>query len=177
MSKRMKEFKARIQANKRMSEFKLYKEMEILRRKEDLEACEEFLQDVQTLLKGRYELIGSCNRDISRYLIPIGTESKVTYYGKPEKSFRISDHWNWYSNTKKCRDFSYVQCESVDMPKARERKDEYATKPRKGLQVAIQGTDGKYHHVFGYKWNSEHEEFEWVSNNPMDICKEWGLIV
>lgn len=177
MSKRMKEFKERIEANRKLGEFNLYNGMELARRDEDLEACEEFMKEMQRILDGKYEILGSCNKDISKYLIPIGTKSQVTYYGKPEKSFRISDHWNWYSNTKKCRDFSYVQCESVDMPKARERKDGYATKPRKGLQVAIQGTDGKYHHVFGYKWNPEQEEFEWVSNNPMDICREWGLIV
>ena len=176
MTKRMKEFKARIQANKKSFEYDLSSEMGIPKRPEDLEACEAFLRQIQTLLEGRYEIVGSCNQDISKYLVPNGTEKQITYYGKPEKSFRISDHWNWYSSTKKCRDISYVQCESVDMPNARERTDEHATKPRKGLQVAIQGTDGKYHHVFGYKWIPEIREFKWVTNSPMDICKEWGLL-
>jgi len=176
MTKRMKAFKEKLRANKKAGWYNLSQDLGIPRKAEDLEACEKFLGRIQKILKGSYELIGSCNKDISQYLIPLGTENQVTYYGKPEKSFRISDHWNWYSSTKKCRDISYVQCESVDMPAAREQTDEHATKPRKGLQVAIQGTDGKYHHVFGYKWDAEEETFKWVTNDPMDICREWGLI-
>lgn len=176
MTKKMREFKARMKANSKAVEYQFDADMGVPMRNRDLKACEKFLREVQRILDGRYEIVGSCNRDISKYLIPIGTEKQITYYGKPELSFRISDHWNWYSNTKKCRDASYVQCESADMPLARERTDERATNPRKGLQVAIQGTDGKYHHVFGYKWNSETEEFCWIKNDPMDICRKWGLV-
>lgn len=175
MTNRMKEFKARLKVNSKAVEYQFDADMGVPMRNRDLKACEKFLREVQRILDGRYEIVGSCNKDISKYLIPIGTESQITYYGKPEKSFRISDHWNWYSNTKKCRDSSYVQCESVDMPLARERTDDRATKPRKGLQVAIQGTDGKYHHVFGYKWDTEIEEFRWIENDPMDICRKWEL--
>lgn len=175
MTNRMKEFKARMKANSKSVEYQFDADMGVPMRNRDLKACEKFLREVQRILNGRYEIVGSCNKDISKYLIPIGTEKQITYYGKPELSFRISDHWNWYSNLRKCSNRSYVQCESADMPAAREREDERATNPRRGLQVAIQGTDGKYHHVFGYKWNPETKEFCWVQNDPMDICRKWGL--
>lgn len=173
MTKRMQEFKNKLRENAKNDNYSLAENMGMPLLKKDLDACEKFLNGLQAILKGRYEIVGSCNQDISRYLIPIGTEELITYYGKPDLSFRISDHWNWYSNAKKCTDISYVQCESVDMPSARARTDWHATKPRKGLQVAIQGVDRKYHHVFGYKWNGK--EFVWVENDPMDICKLYGL--
>lgn len=180
MTRKMREFKKQLQENAKKEAasgtYDISKDMGVSIKEKDLEACEKFLMDLQKILGGKYELVGSCNKDISRYLIPIGTEKQISYYGKPEKSFRISDHWNWYSSTKKCRDISYVQCESVDMPAARERKDWHATKPRKGLQVAVQGTDGKYHHVFGYKWSEAERNFKWIENRPMDICKELGLV-
>lgn len=58
--------------------------------------CEKFFEALCDMLSDRYEMLKSCNRDMSAYLCPIGTTSEVTYYSKPEGSFRISDHWNWY---------------------------------------------------------------------------------
>lgn len=181
MTKRMKEFKERLRENARKEKevptYDLEAETSVIQvTEDDLWKCEKFLKGLQKILEGKYEIIGSCNRDISRYLIPVGTENQVTYYRKPDFSFRISDHWNWYSNLKKCSDENYIQCNSVDMPEARKRtEDGKATKPRKGLQVAIQGTDGKYHHVFGYKWDRKTKSFRWVENSPADICRIYGL--
>lgn len=172
MTSKMREFKERMKQNLMNKENLINKYKD----NPDLKACENFFSELTRILDGKYEVVGSCNQDISRYLIPAGTKEQITYYGKPELSFRISDHWSWYSNVKKCHDISYVQCESTDMPRALPRADERATEPHKGLQVAIQGTDGKYHHVFGYKYDHEKRQFRWVENNPTDICSAWGLI-
>ena len=179
MSKRMQEFKKRIRENASKEQMNIMYHLDRVTgqqiTEEDMKKCEEFFQQLSDILKDRYEVVPSCNQDISRYLIPIGTRDQVSYYGKPDFSFRISDHWNWYSSTKKCNDKDYIQCDSVDMPPARERDDEHATKARKGLQVAIHCKDGKYHHVFGYKWDQSSRMFRWVENDPKDICKIYGL--
>ena len=91
--------------------------------KEKNTKCEEFFNAIVNMLDGKYERIGSCNRDMSAYLCPIGTTEEVTYHSKPEESFRVSDHWNWYSNTVKCQDVKYIQCYSADLPWARRRPE------------------------------------------------------
>lgn len=124
-----------------------------------LEACNKFFDKLAYELRDSYEVIGSCNKDSSRYLIPKGTESQITYYGKPALSFRVSDHWSWYSNTKKCADKNYIQCHSMDLPRPKRRKAEgKASDPIIACQVAIIGPDGNYHHVFGDKFNG----IEWT---------------
>ena len=86
--------------------------------------CKIFFELLTNALKDRYEVLGSCNNDISAYLCPVGTSSEVTYYSKPERSFRISDHWNWYANTNKCPDSKYIQCYCRELPWARKRPAE-----------------------------------------------------
>lgn len=81
--------------------------------------CTEFFEKLSEALKEDYVVMGSCNQDFSRYLVPVGTESQVSYMEKPENSFRISDHWNWFANVNKCPDEHYIQCLSVDLPWAR----------------------------------------------------------
>ena len=73
-------------------------------------------------LSERFEwvVVESCNKDFSRYLV-LTVHGKpytgdITYHSKPWHSFRISDHWNWFANIKKCEDPFYVQCNSLDMP-------------------------------------------------------------
>lgn len=104
-------------------------------------------------LKDTHDIVGSCNKDATIYLIPKGTEDQLTYYGKPEDSYRISDHWNWYANVKKCPDETHVQCHCVDLQKPRRRVDERATRPRDGVCIAYYGSDHKYHHVFGERYD------------------------
>ena len=130
-------------------------------------ACDKFIEELAELLKDTYVMVGSCNQDFSRYLVPIGTEQEITYHSKPEKSFRVSDHWNWFSNLKKCSDPNYVQCRSLDMPWVRKRTDpNKASEPRFGIQVCIQLADGCYHHVFGDKFDRKTKTWEWVENTP-----------
>ena len=145
--------------------------MENLSSNEKLIRCGNFIASLAYLLGPRYELLPSCNKDISRYLIPAGSKHELSYYGKPDKSFRFSDHWNWYSSTKKCTDEKMVQCRSLDMPWARHRVDPgKATKPRYGIQVCIYNkSDGCYHHIYGDKFDRETKTWTWVDD--VDIVK------
>lgn len=132
--------------------------------KEDkLRLCREFMRDVALLKFDTYDLIGSCNKDTSLYLIPHGTIDQLTYYSKPNLSLRFSDHWNWYSSTKKCDDERLVQCRSLDIPWARRREEPgKATKPRYGIQVAIyDAKDECYHHVYGDKFDRKTKTWHW----------------
>lgn len=139
-------------------------------------ACTKFFNELSSILYGSYEVIESCNQDFSRYLVPIGTSDQVTYYGKPMKSFRISDHWNWFSNLKKCNDPHYVQCRSFDMPWCRKREDgcPMATKPRFGIQVCIHLDDG-YHHVFGDKFDRKTKTWSWIESTPEEVVKMYNI--
>lgn len=140
------------------------------------EKCNEFFDKLAKLLGSSHEVVGSCNVDFSRYLVPIGTADQVTYYGKPEKSFRVSDHWNWFSNIKKCSDPTYVQCRSLDIPWVRKRETPgMATKPRFGIQVCIQLDDGCYHHVYGEKFDRKTKTWSWVESTPEEIIGRYSL--
>lgn len=136
--------------------------------------CEEFYSKLCDLLKESHVNLGSCNKDISRYLVPIGTEDKVTYYGKPEKSFRISDHWSWYANVNKCINEKYIQCLNVDLPWAKPRVAEgKPSAPINAVQVAVVASDGKYHAVFGEVFDRETRTWDFITPDPEDVI---GLI-
>ena len=136
--------------------------------------CNQFFDELAGLLSSTYELVGSCNQDFSRYLVPNGTVPEITYHSKPAYSFRISDHWNWWANLKKCKDENYVQCRSLDMPWVGQRKAPgMASEPRKGFQVAFCDKDGIYHHVFGEKFDRQTRTWSWVENDPAEIIKTY----
>lgn len=135
--------------------------------------CLNFFYELASLLGSDYSLVGSCNRDKSVYLVPKGTEKDISYYGKPNKSFRVSDHWNWYANINKCKKEQYIQCWSVDVPYPRQRKETgKPTKPRKAAQVSIIGPDGKYHVVYGEKWNKNKKTWTWIDTDPATVITE-----
>lgn len=138
--------------------------------KNKLEACQRFFYALAEELKDRYEVVGSCNADCSAYLIPNGTIEDLSYYGKPDASFRISDHWNWYSNIKKCSNPRYIQCLSVDAPWARKRIDDKATKPVKAIQVSLIFPDGKYHAVYGEVYDRETKTWSWLESVPSEVA-------
>lgn len=116
---------------------------------DDLERCEDFFNKLADLMKDEYVLLDYRDTSESAYLIPIGTEDQMSWYGKPEWSFRISGHWSWYANTKKCADKDIVQCESVDLPVPRDRRAETgASMPIYAAQVCVY-YNGKYHCIYG----------------------------
>lgn len=155
----------------------------MLNRQQKIEKCQVFLARLAYLLGYHYELLPSCNHDFSRYLIPSGSKNELSYYGKPDMSFRLSDHWNWYSSLTKCSDPGMVQCRSLDMPWVRKREKEgKATEPRYGIQVALfDAATGCYHHVFGEKFNRKTKTWSWVEGDPVavatDIMQKRGIAV
>lgn len=131
-------------------------------REEKMNACLMYFEELSEKLKDTHEVIRSCNGDASAYLIPKGSIEELSYYSKPADSYRVSDHWNWFASTKKCENAKYIQCLSVDLPWARRREvDGKATRPVIGYQVAYFGSDKKYHHVFGEKFNRRTKEWSW----------------
>jgi len=140
---------------------------------EKMSKCRNFVEQVASDCDGSWILVESCNNDASCYLIPEGSESELSYYGKPANSLRFSDHWNWYSSTKKCRDEKYVQCRSLDMPWARRREEAgKATKPRFGIQVAYYDRrDRCYHHVYGDKFDRKTKTWTWVDAEPGAVAR------
>ena len=175
MTNRMREFKERLKENAKtmIGDYARYE-----REKSKMDMCNDFINALAELLGNRYEMIGSCNKDASRYLVPSGTADQITYRGKPVNSFRVSDHWSWYSSLKKCPERSYIQCYSADAPVPKPRpygKQDNATKPVMGKQVCIQLADGKYHHVFGDKYDRSTHRWTWVENDPREVVAALGL--
>lgn len=127
-----------------------------------LEACKGFYDKLCEALTNTHENVASCNADISSYLIPKGSVSQLSYYGKPANSFRISDHWNWYSSLKKCSLANYIQCYSPDVPYAGKRPAPgKATRPVSAIQVSYFGADNKYHCVYGEVYNRKTKKWDW----------------
>ena len=133
--------------------------------------CEMFIQELGNYLNKTHEFAPSCNLDESLYLIPNGTIDQISYYSKPDHSFRYSDHWNWYANLNKCSKKHYIQCWNVDIPYPKERKAEgRASLPRKAVAVAMIGKDGKYHTVYGEKFDKRNKKWTFITNNVQDVA-------
>ena len=123
-------------------------------------ACMEYFNNLCNELKETHSLVGSCNKDCSLYLVPKGTEKEITYSSKPVNSYRFSDHWNWYSNIKKCSDPHYIQCFNIDAPRVKQRIEPgKASKPVLCICVAYFGEDEKYHHVYGEKFDRDKKKW------------------
>lgn len=133
--------------------------------------CVVFFDALTSMLGNRYERLASCNQDMSAYLCPLGTSSEVTYYGKPEGSFRISDHWNWYANTNKCSNPKYIQCYCNELPWAHRRPaPNRAGKPVMASCVCV-FRNGRYHVVYGERWDRKTKTWGWIENNPEEVIR------
>lgn len=169
MTKKMREFKEKLKKNETSCNYFINIEKE----REDFEKCRKFFDDISVILKRNYIVVGSCNQDLSAYLVPVGTENQISYYGKPDRSFRVSDHWNWYSSMKRCAKEDEVQCWSMDVQDPKQRDPEHlekATKPRKVAQVAFYSDyDRKYHAIYGNVWNPKKQVYEWIENDPKEV--------
>ena len=140
-------------------------------RKSMMALCMAFFEELSNELPN-YTVVGSCNIDSTLYLVPNGTEDEITYSGKPAKSFRISDHWNWYANINKCANERYIQCLCVDLPYAKKREAPgKASKPIYACQVSVIGDDGKYHHIFGEKFDKKTKTWSWVETDLSDAIR------
>lgn len=137
----------------------------------------EFYNRLVDISKDHYFEVESCNNDASRYLLRNGTTREdISYYSKPLWSYRMSDHWNWYTSERKCSDLKYIQCHSIDMPWARKRVYvDKATRPMRGWQVCIfSADDGLYHCVYGEIFDRKEKKWYWVENDPKMIYEFVG---
>ena len=140
--------------------------------KEKNDNCKNFFDALVNVLGDRYEKLDSCNQDMSAYLCPVGTSGEVTYHSKPEESFRISDHWNWYANTRKCSDPRYIQCYCMDLPWARRRPEpNKAGRPIMASSVCV-FRDGKYHVIYGEHFDRKTKTWSWIDNSPKKALSE-----
>lgn len=134
---------------------------------QDFIKCRKFFDEVAKLLSDDYQVVGSCNRDLSAYLVPNGTKNEITYQSKPACSLRVSDHWNWYSNIKKCPQEDYVQCHCVDLPAPKKRNfPGKASNPIIATQVCLIYPDGMYHCVFGRFYDKQDKKWKWMKADP-----------
>lgn len=109
------------------------------------------------------------------YLCPAGTTNEVTYYGKPEMSFRISDHWNWYADIADCSSPNYIQCRCNELPWARKRPEEgKASEPIKAASVCV-FKDGKYHVVYGECFDKKAKIWKWCDNSVEKVLSDLGI--
>jgi len=138
---------------------------------EKRESCENYWKQLCEKLKETHVEMASCNKDVSRYLVPKGTEDQVTYYGKPRDSYRISDHWNWKTSIKKCSDPHYVQCYNKSIRMMHRRKaPELASKGVVAWCVAYYGEDDAYHTVHGAEYLGNHKRnWSWKEGCVEDI--------
>jgi len=151
--------------------------MKRMNRKEKIQACIEFFNTIAGLLSETHEVVGSCNQDISQYLIPFGSIQDLSYASKPANSFRISDHWNWYSNLMKNPDTHYIQCFSVDAPWANSRKTPTgASEPVNIIQVGYFGPDNRYHAVFGEVFNRKTHNWSWIEPSAKTVLANLNLL-
>jgi len=145
-------------------------------KREKIEACIKFYEELSEKLFGKYTTLASCNNDISSYLCIKGTESEVTYYSKPELSFRISDHWNWYANLKRCDKDYYIQCYSPYLPYPKQREEPgKAGKPVHAISVMI-FKNNKYYPVYGEIWKRNGKHWSWVENSVDDVISKYNLL-
>lgn len=140
-------------------------------RKNMVEDCKTFFEVLSEELSKTHTVYGSCNRDISAYLIPDGTEDQVTYHSKPANSFRFSDHWNWKANLGKNPNEKYIQCYTKDLPWCKMRNAPgKASNPIYAVCVCY--FDGDiYHVVYGERFNRVSKTWDWVEADPMEVAK------
>lgn len=162
--------------------------------REQAEACVKFFKELKVLLNEDYQRIGTGKfptnyfvegreKNIFRlndqYLIPVGTKKQITYYTKPYWSFRLSDHWNWYETTGKCKQEQFIQCFNADLPRINKRfvDDNQRSSACHAIQVAIFGNhdDEAYHCVYGTYKDKETHEWKWMEKTPQEVIAEWNL--
>ena len=118
----------------------------------------------------QYIMMNSCNKDNTKYCVPQGTAKQVTYYGKPENSIRISDHWSWYANLKRCAEEDNIQCYNVDMPDSTERLGKgKASQPIEATAIAVYYNNA-YHTIAGAYIESNTGKWGWKSPSLAELA-------
>ena len=142
--------------------------------KKQFDICLEFFHKTAALVSDIYEELPSKSKHWpSICLVPKGTASQVTYYGKPVNSLRVAMNWNWRAGLDKCSIPKYIQCVTKDLPFVKARpKDhpERSSPPIFGNMVALFDTDNKYHCIFGEKYDRSSKTWSWVENTPERVA-------
>ena len=137
------------------------------------ERCAAFFNSLAFYLGDKFEVQRNRkqNQKMDMYLYPKGTKSDLTYYSKPLYSIRCASTWNWYADKHKCKDETIVQCQNIDMPKAKSR-------PAPGKQssavmaaaVGFYDTKKVYHTIYGEKIDPETGKWVWIESDPEAIA-------
>ncbi len=114
--------------------------------------CADFWEKLSNYLREKGYL-ETKSKAKSRYLVPSGTENEITWMGKPEFSFRYSNHWNFYTDLKNNPNPNAIQCLNPDIAPAYSRKSpEKGSRPVKGIAVAFY-FNGHYRTICGQKYD------------------------
>ena len=137
---------------------------------DQMSKCKLFFSRLAEILGEDYTIVGSVNNDSSMYLVPNGTEKEITYHSKPLYSFRISDHWNWKANLKRCKNEHYIQCFSKDLPWTKKRNGKgLASDPIYANSVCYFGEDGLYHVIYGEIFDRKTKKWSWIESDADDL--------
>ena len=140
-------------------------------RNEEKELCKAFFLELTKALEGDYDLLASKVRrgECSMYLCPKGTTDQVTYYSKPELSFRFSDHWNWYTSLKKNPDPKYIQCWTTHLPAPKKRQGDGLPSDAIMAHCVCLFILGKYRVVYGAKYDQKRHSWSWVNSTVDEV--------
>ena len=69
------------------------------------------------------------------YIIPNGM--KLSYGPHPEGTIRISNHWSWYANIKKCSNREFIQCYLYNTQPNQRENNNCSSKPIKKVEIAV----------------------------------------
>ena len=121
------------------------------------QACMKFWRKLCKMMAEKgYQLQASDTGTNAEYLFPAGTRRDLTWLGKPKKSFRVANFWNWFANFENClAPWNHIQCLNVDFGYTQPRKSARATRPKMGWAVAYTEDGYRYHTVFGWKFTRE----------------------
>lgn len=140
-----------------------------------MDTCMGYFGDLAQRLKESHELVTSINKDGTLYLIPRGTITDISYYGKPIGSFRVSDHWNWWASYRKCVDFHHVQCFSKDLHRPFRRNGVgLSSTPVMACCVGYYGPDRLYHIVCGEVWDQKTRKSTFIMRDINEVLSEVG---
>lgn len=138
-----------------------------------MDMCNEYFDELAEALKSSHEIVESVHGGGSRYLVLKGTGSEITYYGKPLCSFRVSDHWNWHANLRKCINPHHIQCfcKDIHYPFRRPSKDQ-ASRAVLSCSLGYYGIDRQYHVVCGEVWDSETKDNKFIRKDIQEVIRD-----
>jgi len=149
-----------------------------MRKKKELmlAKCEAFYKELAEALSDFYVDCPSPYNRYSACLCKKGDESKITFHGKPELSFRYANNWSWYTNYSNCNDPWEIQCYSPCLPMTRCRKSPgRGSDPIYAASVMIH-LNGQYYPVYGETYNRETDKWSWIESSVYSVISKYNLL-